>query len=55
VVYLTAKNLVQLISVGFEKTLPGFEQHLPAKCSVFLLLLGAVHYQSLEIALPNVG
>jgi hypothetical protein len=27
VVYLTAKKLVQLISVGFDKTLPGFDQH----------------------------
>jgi hypothetical protein len=41
--------------VGFEKTLPGFDQHLPAKCSVFPLLVDAEHYQSLEIALTNVG
>jgi hypothetical protein len=41
--------------VGFEKTLPGFDQHLPAKCSVFPLFSGAEYYQSLEIALINVG
>jgi hypothetical protein len=35
--------------------LPGFDQHLPSKCSVFPLLFGAEHYQSLEIALTNVG
>jgi hypothetical protein len=35
--------------------LPGFHQHLPAKCSVFLFVSGAEHYQSLEIALTNVG
>jgi hypothetical protein len=44
-----------LIFVGFEKTLPGFAQHLPAKCSVFPLLVGAEHYQSLVIALTDVG
>jgi hypothetical protein len=43
-----------MISVGFEKTFRGFEQ-LPAKCSFFPLLFGAEHYQSLEIALTNVG
>jgi hypothetical protein len=41
--------------VGFEKMLPGFDQHLPAKCSVLPLLFGAEHYQSLEIALTDVG
>jgi hypothetical protein len=41
--------------MGFEKTLSGFDQHLPAKCSVFPFLFGAEHYQSLEIALTNVG
>jgi hypothetical protein len=35
--------------------LPGFDQHLPAKRSVFPLLFGAEHYQSLEIALTSVG
>jgi hypothetical protein len=55
VVYLTAKKLVQLIFMGFEKTLPGFDQHLPAKCSVFPLLFGAEHYQSLEMSSTNVG
>jgi hypothetical protein len=55
VVYLTAKKLVKLIFVGFEKTLPGFDQLLPAKCSVFTLHFGAEHYQSLEIALTNFG
>jgi hypothetical protein len=40
VVYITAKKLVYLISVSFEKTLPGFNQKLPAKCSVFPLLFG---------------
>jgi hypothetical protein len=33
----------------------GFDQHLPAKCSVFSLLFGAEYYRSLEIALTNVG
>jgi hypothetical protein len=41
--------------VGFEKTLPGFNQHLPAKCSVFPLLFGAEHNQSLEIALISIN
>jgi hypothetical protein len=41
--------------VDFEKTFPGFDQHLPAKCSVFPLLFGAEQYQSLEITLINVG
>jgi hypothetical protein len=41
--------------VGFEKTLPGFDQQLPVKCSVFPLIFGAEHYQSLETALSNVG
>jgi hypothetical protein len=40
--------------MGFEKTLPGFGQHVPAKCSVFPLLFGAEHNQSLGIALTNV-
>jgi hypothetical protein len=35
--------------------LPGFDQQLPAECSVFPLLFGVEHYQSLEIALTNVG
>jgi hypothetical protein len=35
--------------------LPGFDQHLPAKFSVFPLLSGSEHYQSLEIPLTNVG
>jgi hypothetical protein len=39
---------------GFEKTLPGFDQYFPAKCSVSPLLLGAEHYQSLETAVTNV-
>jgi hypothetical protein len=52
--YLTTKKLVWLIFMGFEKTLPGFDQQLPAKCSVFPFLFGAEHYQSLEIALTNV-
>jgi hypothetical protein len=41
--------------VGFEKTLPGFDQHLPAKCFVFPFLFLAEHNQSLEIASTNVG
>jgi hypothetical protein len=41
--------------VGFEEKLPGFEQHLPEKCSVFPLLFGKEHYQSLKIALTKVG
>jgi hypothetical protein len=36
------------------QTLPGFDQHLPAKCSIYPLLFGAEHYQSLKIALTNV-
>jgi hypothetical protein len=55
VVQLTAKKLVYLISVGLEETLPGVDQHLPGKCSVFPLLFGAEQYQSLETALTNVG
>jgi hypothetical protein len=55
VIYLTAKKLVKLISLAFEKTLPGFDQQLPAKCSVIPSLFSAEHYQSLEIALTNVG
>jgi hypothetical protein len=35
--------------------LPEFDQKLPAKCSVFPLLFGAEHHQSLETALTNVG
>jgi hypothetical protein len=35
--------------------LPGFDQSLPVKCSIFPLLFGAEHYQSLETALTNVG
>jgi hypothetical protein len=34
--------------------IPVFDQQLPAKCSVFLFLFGAEHYQSLEIALTSV-
>jgi hypothetical protein len=41
--------------VGFEKTLPGFEQHPPVKCSVFPPLFGAERYQSFEFAFTNVG
>jgi hypothetical protein len=37
--------------MGFEKMLPGFDQRLPAKGSVFPLLSSAEHYQSLDIAL----
>jgi hypothetical protein len=37
------------------QTLPGFDQHLSAKCSVLPLLFGAEYYQSLEIALTKVG
>jgi hypothetical protein len=54
-VYLAAKKLVYLIFVGFQETLPGFDQHLPANCSGFPLLFGAEHYQSLEIGLTNFG
>jgi hypothetical protein len=32
-----------------------YDQHLPAKYSVFPLLFGAEHYQSLETALASVG
>jgi hypothetical protein len=55
VVYITAKKFIWLIFMGFEKTLPGFDQHLPAKCWVFPLLFDAEHNQSLETALTNVG
>jgi hypothetical protein len=55
VLHLIAKQLVWLISVGFEKTLPEFYQHLPAKCSVFPLLFGAEHYQPLATVLTSVG
>jgi hypothetical protein len=40
---------------SFEKALPEFDRYVPAKCSVFPFLFGAEHYQSLEIALTNVG
>jgi hypothetical protein len=51
VVYLTAKKLVWLIFVGFEKMITGFDQQLPAKCLVCPFLFGAEHCQPLEIAL----
>jgi hypothetical protein len=41
--------------VDYAKTFPGFNQQLPAKCLVFLLLFGAERYKSLEITLANVG
>jgi hypothetical protein len=44
-----------LIFVDFDKTLSGFDQHLPGKSSVFQLLFGGELYQSLEIALTNFG
>jgi hypothetical protein len=44
-----------LIVVGFEQTLPVFDQRLSEKFSVFPLLSGAEYYQSLEIALTKVG
>jgi hypothetical protein len=34
--------------------LPEFDQQLPVKYSVFMVLFGAEHYQSLEIALTKV-
>jgi hypothetical protein len=55
VVHLTAKKFVQLIFVGFEKKFPAFDQQLPAKCSVFLLLFDAEQYLSLESVFTNVG
>jgi hypothetical protein len=39
----------------YMSKLTGFDQKLPAECSIFPLLFGAEHYQSLEIALINVG
>jgi hypothetical protein len=33
------------------QSLPGLDQQLPAKSSVFPLLFGSEHYKSLEIAL----
>jgi hypothetical protein len=44
-----------LVFLSLEKTFPGFDQHLPAKCPVFPLLFGAEHYQSLGTASTNVG
>jgi hypothetical protein len=35
--YLTATKVVYLIFMGFEKTLPGFDQHFTAKCLGFPL------------------
>jgi hypothetical protein len=55
VVYLTPNKLVLSMFVGFERMLPGFDQHLAAKCPVIPLLFGAEHHQSLAIALTNVG
>jgi hypothetical protein len=43
------QNAKRLQHVGFEKTLPGFDQQLPAKCSVLPLLFGAEHFQSLKL------
>jgi hypothetical protein len=54
-VYLTAKKLVCLIFVCFERKLSGFGQHLPARCSGFPLLFGAENNQSLDTALTDVG
>jgi hypothetical protein len=51
----TAKELVKLTFVGFEIKLPGFDEQRPGNCSVFPLLFGTGHYQSLKIALINVG
>jgi hypothetical protein len=34
---------------GFEKTLPGFDQPPPVKCSVFSLLFGAEHTDLLKL------
>jgi hypothetical protein len=50
----TTSTCVLLIARKMPK-LPGFDQHLPAKCSVFPLFFSAEHDQSLEIALTNVG
>jgi hypothetical protein len=44
-----------LILVGFEKSLLGFYQHLPMKCSVFLLLCSAKHNQPVGIAVTSAG
>jgi hypothetical protein len=41
--------------MSLKETLPGFDQHLPSKRSVFPLFFGAEHYQSLEIVLTDVG
>jgi hypothetical protein len=49
-VYLTSE-----IFVGFEKTLPGFDQHPPAKFLIFPLLLFSDRCPSLEIALTSFG
>jgi hypothetical protein len=43
-----------LAILGFEKTLPVFNQHLPVKCLVFPLFMAAEHYQSIETAVRNV-
>jgi hypothetical protein len=39
---------------GLDKMFPGFNRHLPAKCSVFLLLFGAERYQPLETVVPYI-
>jgi hypothetical protein len=45
-------NMAPFVAREMSK-LPGFDQHLPVKCSVFPL--GAEHCHSLETALTNVG
>jgi hypothetical protein len=54
VVCAATNNLISLPSVGLQKTIPGLDQHLPAKFPVFPLFFGAAHYQSLEIVLTSV-
>jgi hypothetical protein len=38
-----------------RETIPGFNQHLPAKYFIFLLIFSVEHYQYLENAVTNIG
>jgi hypothetical protein len=52
-VYLTAKQVVKLVFVGFQEKLSGFDRRPLSKSSDFPLLSGAEPYQSLETALTT--
>jgi hypothetical protein len=51
--YLTAKELVKLIFVGFEEKLPGFH-HLPVKYSIIHLIIDAKYCPSLDNTVRNI-